>query len=282
MHPSGRSAEPRARTARGTVVLLAALLAGCINEERERELGDRIAAQVNAQIPLVRDPALNRYVNDVGGVIARESGRPDVPYHFYIVNSPAVNAFALPGGHVYVNRGLIERTENVSELSAVLAHEIGHIAARHGAKMLERRLRTGSVVSILYNLFLGAEPEILDQRALQMGEAIWTASHSREAEMEADELAVEYLIGAGVDPDGMVTLLNGLLEEEKQTARPTLEWFSTHPMTQDRISLARKEIRKEMPDTTPVLARDIPSYPFFLRRLRRLPPPPMPHPMIMP
>jgi predicted Zn-dependent protease len=275
-----RSRTGRARFFRAAALLLP-LLAGCVNERQERELGDQIAAQVNLQLPLVRDPVLHRYVNQLGGVIARESGRPGVDYRFYIVNSDQVNAFALPGGHVYVNRGLVERTENVSELSAVLAHEIGHVAARHGAEMMERRLRTGSVVGILYNLILGAEPEILDQRALHMGRALWSASHSREAELEADELAVEYMIRAGVDPQGMITLLNGLLREEMQTGRTHLAWFSTHPMTQDRIEVAKREIVDEAEDARRkprALARDIPSYAAFLRRVRALPRPLTAHP----
>jgi predicted Zn-dependent protease len=256
------------------VALLLPVLAGCVNERQEREMGERIAAQVNMQLPLVHDPVLHRYVNQLGNVIARESGRPGLQYRFYIVNSDAVNAFALPGGHVYVNRGLIERTENVAELSAVLAHEIGHVAARHGAEMMERQLRTGSVVGILYNLILGTEPAILDQRALQMGRALWTASHSREAELEADELAVEYMIEAGVDPAGMISLLTGLLHEELQEGEAFPQWFSTHPMTEERIDVAKREIADEAKDAgrnPRALARDIPSYPAFLRRVRDLP-----------
>lgn len=274
----------RARLARalGAALLPAALLAGCVSEATEQQVGDQVAAQVNARLPLVRDPALLVYVNRIGRLIARNSDRPEVPYRFYIINSQAVNAFALPGGHIYVNRGLIERTDNVSELSAVLAHEIGHVAARHGARTLERQLRTGSLSSILYRTILGGEPEILDQTALRMGGALWTASHSRKAELEADELAVEYLIDSGVDPRGIVTFLNGLLREEASTARPTPEWFSTHPMTADRIARTRKDIRKELPEAPPRLARDIASYPAFLERLRSLPPSPVPHAIPLP
>lgn len=238
-------------------------------------LGSQIAAEVNARIPLVRDPVTHRYVNALGRVLASKSERPELGYYFYVIDSDAVNAFALPGGHIYVNRGLIERTENISELSAILAHEIGHVASRHGARMLERRLRTGSVVSILYDLILGAEPQILEQSSLQMGRALWTASHSREAELEADERAVEYLIEAGVDPRGMITLLTGLLLEEQASGpRPSLEWFATHPMTRNRIALTRDEIGDELPESAGRLATDIPSFRGFLARIRLLPPPP--------
>ncbi len=279
----------RARFARrllAAALVLAPGLAGCVSENAEQEIGDQVAGQINGQLPLVRDPALNQYVNRLGRLIARHSDRPGVPYRFYIVNSPAVNAFAIPGGHVYVNRGLIERTDNVSELSAVLAHEIGHVAARHGARTLERQLRTGSLISVMYRVILGTEPEILDQTALRLGSSLWTASNSRKAEMEADDLAVRYLIDAGVDPQGIVTFLNGLLREETGTAGPspaTLEWFSTHPMTSTRIAETQKEIRRELPATgSPRLARDIASYPAFLARVHQLPPSPIPHPVPLP
>ncbi|HEX2095318.1 MAG TPA: M48 family metallopeptidase, partial [Longimicrobiaceae bacterium] len=267
------------RRARAGSVLLAVLLAACISDEREQQIGDQIAVHINGTVPMVRDPVLTTYINRLGRLIARGSGRPGVTYRFYIVNSLEVNAFAIPGGHIYVNRGLIERTHNVSELSAVLAHEIGHVAARHGARTLERRLRTGSLTSLLYQVILGHEPSLLDQGALRMGSAMWTAAHSREAELEADELAVEYLVEAGVDPRGIVTFLSGLLREEARTPRPTLEWFSTHPMTSERIARTREEIAEEIPDPSPRLARDITSYPQFMRRMRELPPPPIPHPV---
>ena len=281
-----RPVAARARFARGlaaAVLLLAPVLGGCVSENAEQEIGDQVAGQINGQLPLVRDPAVNLYVNRLGRLIARHSDRPDVPYRFYIVNSPAVNAFAIPGGHVYINRGLIERTRNVSELSAVLAHEIGHVAARHGARTLERQLRTGSLISVMYRVILGSEPELLDQTALRLGSSLWTASNSRKAEMEADDLAVRYLIDAGVDPRGIVTFLNSLLREEASSSQPTLEWFSTHPMTSTRIAETQKEIRRELPATpSPELARDIASYPAFLARVQQLPQSPMmsmPHPV---
>ncbi|HEX7239514.1 MAG TPA: M48 family metallopeptidase [Longimicrobiaceae bacterium] len=271
-----RSPTARARGAwrRGAAALLLPLLAGCISEAREQEIGDQVAIHLNAQLPLVKDPVVNTYVNRLGNLIARGSERPDVPYRFYVVNSPTVNAFAIPGGHVYINRGLIQRTRNVSELSAVLAHEIGHVAARHGARTLERRLRTGSVASLMYRVILGHEPSILDQTALQLGPTLWTASHSREAELEADRLAIPYLIRAGVDPQGIETFLTQLLREEAGSVdQPTMEWFSTHPMTSDRIARARTEIARDRPAPPRPLARNIPSYPEFLQRVRDLPTP---------
>ncbi len=269
------TAGPRARRAlAGALLLPLLLLAGCISEERELEIGQKVAAQINTHVPLVEDVPVNLYVNQLGLLIARHSGRPDIPYRFYIVDTDAVNAFALPGGHEYVNRGLVERTRNVSELAGVLAHEIGHVAARHGVKNLQRQMRTRSMSGVLYRTILGRGP-LLDQEALDLGGELWTAAHSRRDEHEADKLAVKYLIASGVDPNGMLTLFDGFAEEEKVDPHGAAEgWFSTHPSTVTRIRLARREIRQELPKTQEKLATQIPSYAEFLRRLRKLPPPP--------
>lgn len=233
-----------------------------------------MAAQVTQQLPLVEDPLLNAYVRRLGMLLARESARPRLEYEFYIINSAMVNAFALPGGHIYLTRGLIERTRNGSELAGVLAHEIGHVAARHGIQKLERHLRTGSLVGVMYEMILGGEPDLLRNNGLELAGVVWSASHSREDEREADRLAVDYLVDAGVDPGGIVSLLETLLREEaSDSMRGAEAWFSTHPMTAERIREARSEIadgRQEAPDVEDLR---LTSYPAFLRRISALPPP---------
>lgn len=234
------------------VLLGAALLlvgAGCISEEREIEIGDDIASQVNPHLPIIDDPLLNAYVHAVGDRLVAVSERPELDFRFYIVDSDLVNAFALPGGHVYLTRGLIDRTRDGDEFAGVLAHEIGHVAARHGVKKLQRHLRTGSLVNVLYNMILGGEPELLRDNSLRLANEVWSARHSRNDEQEADRLAVRYLLRTGVDPRGVVTLLESLLEDEEEEERdstPTgqrLETlFSTHPLTQSRIEDARNDI----------------------------------------
>ncbi|CAN5518583.1 hypothetical protein BH24GEM3_BH24GEM3_13140 [soil metagenome] len=252
-------------------LLLLPLLAACIGEEREQEMGDAIAAEINMQVPLVLDRPLLSYVNRLGQQLVGVSERSDLRFHFYIVNTDAVNAFALPGGHIYLTRGLIERTENASQLSGVLAHEIGHIAARHGAQALERELRTGSVVNMLYSLFLRGEPSLLEEGPLHLGTRLWHASNSRAAEREADQLAVRYLVSTGLDPQGIVHLLEGLIEEEQQHSRPMVEWFSSHPITTNRIRVLQRKIARLPSGTVDELAEDLASYPAFLQRLNAFP-----------
>jgi predicted Zn-dependent protease len=271
--PRGTSPHSRPRAGRLRAAALAAALAlgGCVNETREVAIGNQIATQINGQVPLVQDVPLNLYVNDLGRLIARHSGRPDLQYYFYIVDSPALNAFALPGGHIYVNRGLIERTSDVSELAGVLAHEIGHVAARHGAENLQRQMRTRSMARVMYQIILNREP-MLQQEAIEMGGQLWQAQNSRAAEQEADQLAVSYLVQTGVDPRGMLSLFSALWEEEQRVpATETVSWFSTHPGTAARMQATRERIRALPPPPKP-LARNNESYAAFLRRLSALPP----------
>jgi predicted Zn-dependent protease len=237
-----------------------------------------MASTVNKQLALVRNPLLNAYVSSLGRALASVSDRPELDYQFYVINSEAVNAFALPGGHVYVTRGLIERTRSGPELAGILAHEIGHVVKRHGVEKLQRHLRTGSLVNVLYSIILGGEPAMLSQNALRLAGLLWTANHSREDEEEADRLAVEYLVRAGVDPRGMLTLLESLLEvEEADSTTAASAWFSSHPLTSSRIQQTEAVIREEaeqarQAERAPEMR--FASYPAFLRLIAALPPAP--------
>lgn len=276
-----RARVMRVRAAALGLLLLPAL-AGCVSEAREQELGSQIAANLNARVPLVQDVPLSLYVNDLGQLIARHSARPDLQYRFYIVDNEAVNAFALPGGYIYVDRGLIERTQNVSELAGVLAHEIAHVALRHGAQNLQRQMRTSSMSNLLYRTILGRGP-LLDQQALRLGNQLWTSAHSRQDETAADQEAVKYLIAAGINPQGMVRLFNGLMHEERADPRQTnLEWFDSHPATANRLRATETAIAQLMPSPAPRLADDNASYPLFLARVQMLPPAPPMIPMTVP
>jgi beta-barrel assembly-enhancing protease len=238
---------------------------GCISEEREQEIGDRMASEVNPHLPLVRDPLLNAYMTSVGETLASVSARPDLDYRFYLINTDAVNAFALPGGHIYVTRGLVERTQDGAEFAGVLAHEIGHVAARHGVRKLQRHLRTGSLVNVLYNTILGGEPALLRENSLQLANIVWSARHSRGDEKEADRLAVRYLMKTGVDPDGVVTLLETLLQEEADDTevRDIETWFSTHPLTQHRIDNALRDIARLSGRMQPIAELDLQAFTAF-------------------
>jgi len=248
-------------------------VAACsISQREEIELGRQYAAEINRQLPLVDDPTVVRYVNLLGDRIARQ-GRRDLDYTFYVVNTDAVNAFAVPGGFIYVNRGLIERTANLSELAGVLAHEIAHVEERHGIEQLERMQRANIGLSLAY-ILLGRTPRTLERAGVEIAGAAIFAGYSRAAEDEADNIAVRLLVGSGIDPTGLVTFFKKLLEERQR--RPTVveQWFSTHPLTEERLARVREQIRQIPESQLRGLTVDSEQYEAMKARLRRYPAPP--------
>jgi predicted Zn-dependent protease len=123
-----------------------------ISEDQERSLGESYAEQIAAQLPLVRDPAVNAYVTELGNRIARGTSRADLDWRFHVVDAREVNAFAIPGGFVYINRGLVERADNMSELAGVLGHEIGHVVLRHSVEQMEKSTKTNVGIAVVCTL----------------------------------------------------------------------------------------------------------------------------------
>src|SRR5207302_7651656 len=120
------------------IAITSSLVACGISQQQEVQMGQEYAQQINAQLPIIQDPELNRYINVLGDSMARLTSRRDLDWHFFIVDAQEVNAFAVPGGFVYVNRGLIERADQMDELAGVLGHEIGHVVRRHTVKQMEK------------------------------------------------------------------------------------------------------------------------------------------------
>lgn len=239
-------------------------LGGCISEEREQNIGDSMASEINPHLPLIDEPLLNAYLHRVGQTLGEVSERPNLDYHFYLIDTDAVNAFALPGGHIYVTRGLVERTRTGAEFAGVLAHEIGHVAARHGVDKLQRQLRTGSLVNVLYDMILGGEPTLLQENALQLANVVWSARHSRRDEQEADRLAIRYLVRAGAEPAAVITLLQSLLVEEQGQGVGAVDvWFSTHPLTSDRIRDAERSIDRLVSEEEQLTDLDLDAFDAF-------------------
>ncbi|MBI4544003.1 MAG: M48 family metalloprotease [Gemmatimonadetes bacterium] len=250
----------------------AGLTTGCALSTREEvALGRQYAAEVNRQLPIVQDPALERYINLLGDRIARQGGRK-LDYTFYVVNIDAVNAFALPGGFVYLNRGLIERTDNLAELAGVVAHEVAHVEERHGAEQLERVQRANLGLTLAYVL-LGRAPSGVERAAIEVGGAAVFARYGRDAEREADALAVKLLPRAGIDPNGLITFFRELLAERERQPSVLEQWFSTHPLTEERIAETRELIRQQGLED-PRLIVNTEQYEAFKARLKDYPPPP--------
>jgi predicted Zn-dependent protease len=214
-----------------------ALLAGCgVSTQQEVQMGQQEAQQVNAQLPMVQDAVINGYVNSLGQRIAQRTARADLDWQFRVVNSDVVNAFALPGGFVYVNRGVLERASNMSEVAGVLGHEIEHVVRRHSVKQMEQAQGANVGVGILCAL-TGVCQSGVAQAAINVGGTAVFAKFSRTDEVQADEGGFNNVIRAGISPRGMYTFFQKLLAEEQQSGGgDAAAWFSDHPGTQDRIA----------------------------------------------
>jgi len=204
-----------------------------VSTQQEIAMGQQYATEINSQLPIVNDAQVNRYINGLGRQIASRGGR-QIGYTFFVVNAEQINAFAVPGGYIYVNRGLIERSRNMSELAGVLSHEIAHVEHRHSVDQMEKMQGANLALTLGYAL-LGRAPTGLENTAINLGGNLYFAKHSRGAEDEADATAVPLLVASGISPAGLTSFFNVLLADQKRSVSSVEQWFSTHPLTQTRI-----------------------------------------------
>jgi beta-barrel assembly-enhancing protease len=250
-----------------------AAVAGCapaITTQQEVQMGAQYASEINRQIPIVQNQQVHNYINQLGNTIARQADPRGIQYTFYVVNAPEVNAFAIPGGHIYINRGLIDRASNMSELAGVLGHEIGHVVHRHGIDQMQRAQNAELGVNLAY-ILLGRQPSGVEQVGLQVGAGAFFARHSREAELEADAVAIEYMIASGIHPRGLVTMFEHLIAERNRTPGTVEQWFSTHPLTEDRIANLNRALGAIPQSRLNNLATNSQAYDQFRQRVRALP-----------
>jgi predicted Zn-dependent protease len=224
----------------------------------EQRQGQQAHPQVLRQFGGAYDDArLSAYVRDLGMKLAAASEQPDLPWTFTVLDSPVINAFALPGGYVYVSRGLIALADDEAELAGVIGHEIGHVTASHGARRQTQSTvaQAGVMAAVLGAALLGAEGPLLDavgQGASAVAQG-GVASFSRAQELEADRLGVRYLARAGYDPLAQADFLNSMSEQQALSARlaggahdPTrVDFFATHPADADRVREAVAEARAQ-------------------------------------
>lgn len=259
---------------RGSAILAVLVLSACaISDEEELQLGQETAAEIGAQMPLITDPVVHRYINELGASIAAPVDTRELDWKFQIVDSRAINAFAVPGGFIYVNRGLIERAETLDELAGVLGHEIAHVTLRHSVEQMEKAQKTNVGVAIVCTLTSVCESG-LAQVAIGAGSQAWFARHSRGDELEADAEGVRYVANAGIDPGGVPRFFSRLLEERQRRPAMVEGWFGTHPLEEDRIENARRLIDELALDDRNNLRRDTPAYQAFRQRIQQLPPSP--------
>lgn len=205
--------------------------------QREEQLGERMAREVLAESQPVRGTPVVEYVQGLGQkVVKAAENRPDgIDFDFHVIRDPQINAFAIPGGHIFVTTGLLEAAETEAELIAVLGHEVAHVTQRHIAE----RMTAVYGISTLTSLALGEEAGMLEQIAVDLLAQGYLLKHSRDDEREADKQGMQYVIAAGYPPSGYVAFFERLA---KQPQPPAL--LSTHPNPEERAQNARRAIEQ--------------------------------------
>ena len=218
-----------------------------VSLEREIAMGKQYAQQIEQQARLVEDAEVNEYIDRVAQNLVRHSDAR-VPFTVRVIDSDAINAFAIPGGFFYINTGLILAADEEAELAGVMAHEIAHVTARHATRqMTKSQLINWAMIPLLifgpggwagYGVYQG----------LSFGLPITMLKFSRNYEREADYYGLQYMYAAGYDPTAFVTFFEKLREKEAKSPGSIPKIFSSHPLTKDRVKKAQQEIAEILPD----------------------------------
>jgi predicted Zn-dependent protease len=198
--------------------------------EEEIQIGRQLAGNLLGAAPLVKDDRLQRYVNRVGRWVASQSDRPELKWYFGVLDTADVNAFALPGGYVFVTRGLFDLLSDEAELAGVLGHEIGHVMLQHHLKVLKQ----SQAVGLIGNVFQSQNQNILAQAAIGKGAEAVTRGLDKGAEFEADQVGVVLATRAGYVPYGLASALRKIAQRNPREASLSL-LFKTHPLPQERL-----------------------------------------------
>jgi len=216
-----------------------------ISEQKEIGVGKQYSEQVDRQSKLITDPVVTEYVNRVGQNIARNSDLK-IPLTIKVIDDPSINAFALPGGFLYVNTGVIQHADEESQLAGVMAHEIAHVAARHWASMMTKQtLLQFAMIPLMFTpMSIGVYYGL---SAAMQGLPIIFLKFSQQQEAEADFLGLQYMYKAGYDPESYVTFFGRVAEMERHQPGSVPDVFMDHPPTPDRIINCEKEIKNILP-----------------------------------
>jgi predicted Zn-dependent protease len=236
-----------------------------LSREDEIALGTEVAQQLTQEYGgAVTDPAVNRYITGIGMSMVRhtESDYPTLPWEFTLLNSEVINAFALPGGKVFISRGLAERFRNEAELAAVIGHEIGHVTAEHADRGIQNQLPVLGVAVV--GGILAGNDQMMQAAVgvLVSATGTFALKYNREQEDEADKLGMRYMVAAGYNPAGMLGVMRTLSEASKGQNPP--EWQSTHPLPETRIANTQRRLDGRYRD----IVND-PNYGTFEARFQR-------------
>jgi hypothetical protein len=212
--------------------------------ETEIRMGKQYAMQVESTVKLVQDPVVTEYVNRIGQNLVRNSDAK-VPFTIKVIDSDEVNAFALPGGFFYVNSGLILAADEEAELAGVMAHEISHVAARHGTRQMTRAQWAN--IGTIPLIFIGGGIGYGIYEAAGLGLPLTFMKFQRNFEAEADYLGLQYMYKTGYDPQAFISFFEKIQAKEKKKPGTIAKAFASHPQTPDRIAASQKEIATILP-----------------------------------
>lgn len=214
-----------------------------ISLDKEVLIGDALMRQLRGQAPIINDPLLAEYIQDIGNRLVTQADNVKFPYKFFILNSPDINAFAFFGGHIGIHTGLIFNARNESELASVLAHEVSHVTQRHIARSIEARQKSSplQIASLLGSILVAVINPEAGMAALSLSNAASAQSsinYTRQNEKEADRVGINILADAGFDPNGASSFF-GILAEKNRLKSTSLAFLRTHPLPESRIADAR-------------------------------------------
>ena len=215
--------------------------------ETEIKMGKQYSMQIENSVKMVQDPVVNEYVNRIGQNLVRNSDA-QVPFTIKVIDSDEVNAFALPGGFFYVNSGLILAADEEAELAGVMAHEIAHVAARHGMRQMTR-MQWANIGTIPL-IFIGGGIGYGIYEAAGLGLPLTFMKFQRNFEAEADFLGLQYMYKTGYDPQAFIAFFEKIQAKEKKKPGTLAKAFASHPQTPDRIEASQKEIATILPAKT--------------------------------
>jgi len=238
-----------------------------VSVEEEIEIGQAANKQIREEVPELRDPAVSGYVRDIGKRLVRSAPGARYPYSFSVADVREINAFSLPGGPVWINRGILSRASNESQVAAVLAHEIAHIARRHGADRLTQGMVAKWGIGLLGALLGNSGGAGTAQAAASLLAGGAFLKFSRDEEREADEVGMTILTRSGWSGQGMVELFEMLAREAARNQSNVAAFLSSHPSPQDRINNLSGLVSRHRGGT-----RDSARYRSVKARLAQLPP----------
>ena len=245
------------------------------SEEQEKSMGKQYSDELKTKLDLVQDSFVQSYINQIGQKLAQNSLRPDIGYEFQVVNTGEINAFALPGGYIYINRGLINTAGSESEVAGVIGHEIAHVVGRHSTNQMSKQLLlTGLVMGA--GIGVGAKSERWGEiiGALGgVGVALTSMKFSRDHERQADRLGMATMVQSGYDPSGMISMFQRLNTESMKKGSSAMTFMSTHPLPAERVKNMEAEVRSQYASAA-ALTKTTRSFEMVKERMAAMPMPP--------